>query len=176
MDPKTERKVVRKEKKSISGLLAKIERLEKKLDILNTMGKTVPVMILSIGAILGSVVFLSSVAQYPETTFNLPETGEEVTEDFIMLYPEHYSSLTLPDEVIGLSLNGFYTNNEVIKFFAQKTGEEKVEISIASKESESGEYKADWESATAGSYTIWAEIESLEGSVVQSESIVVEIK
>jgi hypothetical protein len=176
MDPKTSEKSKRKEKKSISGLLAKIERLEKKLDILNTMGKIVPVMILSIGAILGSVVFLSSVAQYPETTFNLPETGEEVTEDFIMLYPEHYSSLTLPDEVIGLSLDDFYTNEEVVRFYAQKSGEEKIEIGTAEQGNETGEYKTNWESATTGSYTVWSEIESLDGSIVRSESVVVEVK
>lgn len=169
---------LKQEGKSIGGLLAKINRLEKKLDLLNTLGKTMPVVIISAGSILGSLVYLSSVATFPENTSQLPQTGEEtqITEDFIILYPEYYSEITLPDEVIGLSINGFYTTGEKVTFYAQKSGEENIEIGSGEKDLEDGEYKTIWENAASGTYTLWAEIETLNGTKTCSTSISVNVK
>lgn len=165
-------------KASISGLLAKIEKLEKKLDLLNTLGKTMPVIILSSGAILGAIVYLSSVATIPDTTSTLPETGEEatLTEDFVILYPEYYTSVTLPDKVSGLSINGFYSDLTQVTFIAQKQGASAIEIGIGQKGSERGEYTTTWTSATEGRYFLWAEITHESGAEYKSDYIIIDIQ
>jgi len=158
-------------------LLAKIERLERKLDLLNTLSKTMPVIIISTGAILGSLIYLLSVATIPETSSQLPTTGEEltITNDFVILYPEYYSSISLPDEAIGLAINGFYADSTEVKFFAQKQGEDIIEIGKAQKGSDAGEYKATWESTDAGRYFLWAKISEEDGTEYKSTSIIVDI-
>lgn len=168
--------VKKKEKASIGGLLAKIDKIEKKLNLLSTMGKTMPVIVLSTGAILGSLIYLLSVATVPETS-QLPATGEEenITNNFVMLYPENYSATTLPDDVIGLSLEGFYDELTQVTFHAQKAGDEIIDIGVGEKGSETGEYKTTWQNAPRGKYYIWAKITHESGLEYKSASVVVDI-
>ena len=158
------------------NLLSKIERLDKKLDLFNILGRAMPAVILSSGSILGTIVFLLSVATVPEVT-SLPETGEEtsITEDFVILYPENYTYTTLPDDVVGLSTEGFYDDLTRVVFFAQKEDGKIVEIGEGQKGSENGEYRTVWSDTTAGKYYLWAKIIYESGVEYKSTSVIVQI-
>ncbi len=167
----------KQEKKSIGGLLEKIERIEKKLDLMNIMGKTMPVVIICAGSILGSLVYLSSVSYYPEGNIELPQTGEgTTTENFTILYPEYYSEITLPDDIYGLSTEGFLPNTEKVIFYAQKLSSDPFEIGIGEKTTETGQYMVSWQNSEPGTYYLWAEIESIDGSKKITSPITVYIK
>jgi hypothetical protein len=167
----------REEKNSIGGLLAKIDKIDRKLNLFSTLGKTMPAIVLSSGAILGALVYLISIATVPDTTTELPATGGEieVTNDFVILYPENYSSTSLPDEVKGLSLNGFYDDLTRVTFLAQKYGGDEIEIGEGTKGSEAGEYTTTWASADAGKYYVWAKITKESGLEYKSASVIVNI-
>lgn len=166
-----------KKEPSLGGLFAKIDRIERKLNLLTILGKTMPVIILSSGAILASLLYLMTNATIPLSTTELPQTGDEiaVTNDFIILYPENYSSTSLPDEVVGLSLKGFYDDLTKVGFFAQKSGEDIIEIGEGEKGSESGEYRTSWTGATTGRYYLWTKITRESGVEYKSASVIVDI-
>lgn len=175
----SKKKKRKKEEESVSGLLAKIERIEEKLNLLSVMGKSMPVIILTTIAILGSVTYLLTVSEVPQTDQlqgELPQTGSyEKTEDFVLLYPEQGAEITLPDKVKGLSLDGFYADNTVVTFFAQKKSGSTFTLGTAQKGYEPGEYKINWQAAPEGEYFLWATIQSGQ-QIVQSETIEISIK
>ncbi|MDD3648161.1 MAG: hypothetical protein PHS44_06730 [Candidatus Dojkabacteria bacterium] len=178
MPKKMEKEKSSKEKKSISGLLERIARIEKKLDILNSLSKTMPVVVIGTAVLLGSLLYLSSVAFIPDSTFTLPQTGEEttITKDFILIYPEQYSTITLPDEVVGLSLNGFYPKDTEVTFVVKNSLEETFEIGLGEKGTEEGEYKTYWSKYAAGKYDVWVEITQPDGTKEKTETVTVDAK
>lgn len=171
-------KMPQTKKKSIEGLLAKIEKIEKKLDLLNVLGRTMPVVIISVCALVGSLIYISSVATWPTVDFSLPQTGEDITitNEFFMIYPENYSSIALPDEIIGLSTKGFYTNGEIVVFLAQKSGGEILEIGEGYRGLEKGEYKTSWAKVPQGRYSVWAEVVNTDGTRTRSASVTIDIQ
>lgn len=147
--------------------------MEKKLDLFNVLDKSMPAVLLSSIAILGSIIYLSSVATIPDTTIELPKTGEEIpiTEDFVFIYPELYSTISPPDQVSGL-----YVGSETIiqvEIFTQKSGESPVSLGLAKTGTEKGEYIATWESAETGTYYLWAEVTYEDLSLASASPIVI---
>ena len=73
----------------LGGLIAKIEEIDKKLELFKTMNRTMPVMILVTLGILTATVYLSAVATVPttdsETVAELPETGESDDDNDFLL-------------------------------------------------------------------------------------------
>lgn len=165
-------------KESIGGLLATLERIDKKLNLFNTMNKTMPAMLLATAAILTAVVYVNRVAYIPDTQITLPQTGEDstVTQEFIILYPEYRSTITLPDTLVGLALNGFYTDNTAIEFFVQSEQGVTTSLGIASKGSVEGEYFVKWNGAESGSYTLWAELLKPGETSIQSPTVGFNVK
>lgn len=174
-DPKNQSK----QEKTAKGLLGKIEAIDKKLNLFSILGKSLPAFIISSGALLVSILYMSSVAYVNETPAELPQTGsaDEIlaTESFIILYPEESSEISLPSEIVGLSLDGFYTMNEEVSFIAREAGKTTRIVGIGEKGEGVGEYKANWENMSPGTYTIWAQIDSPDGTKLKSEEISVEV-
>ncbi|MBU0975552.1 MAG: hypothetical protein ABIE03_06705 [Patescibacteria group bacterium] len=165
-----------KKEKSIGGLLERIARIEKKLDIINSLSKTMPIVVISTGMLLGSLLYLSSVAFIPNSSFELPQTGDEktITEDFVLIYPEQYSTITLPDEVVGLSLESFYSKDTKVAFYVKNSSGETFEIGLGEKGTEDGEYKTYWSKYAAGRYEMWVEITHPDGTVEKTETTIVD--
>lgn len=162
-----------------SGLFATLERIDKKLDLLNVMSKTMPAFLVAVGGIVGTLGYLSLGAEnLSNAPVELPVTGEEVqiTNAFIILFPEYQSSITLPDTVSGLSIDGFYTKEDAVEFFIQKNDGIVKSLGIGSKGTEDGEYLAKWEEATPGQYFVWAEITGSDNITLSSAKIAVTIK
>jgi hypothetical protein len=163
---------------SIGKLIAKLEKIEQKLNVFTTLKKTMPVLLLSSAMMVGVLVYLSSVAQQVNVTSELPQTGSEeyVTKDFIVLYPETYSSISLPDDLIGLALKkGSYTDVKV-SFFAQRQSDQIIELGEGQKTNKSGEYKTRWISAPPGRYTLWAIVTKPDNIQVKTRSIIVDVQ
>lgn len=178
MAEKMKKQKVKKQNKSIGGLLERIARIEKKLDIINGMSKTMPVVVMGTAVLLGSLLYLNSVATIPEDEFSLPQTGSEetITEDFVIIYPEPYSSFSLPDEVIGLSTTGFYPKDTSVTFYVKNSSGEIFDIGSATKGDEEGEYRTTWPKYESGRYEMWVEIMDKNDSIQKTETIIVEVK
>ncbi len=177
MKNKKPKKINSKDKDSIQGLLAQIDRIEKKLNLLSTLGKAMPSLIISTIAILLSVTFLSFTANIQESINQeeLPQTGEEITTNFVILYPEDRSSISLPDQVIGLSLDGFLSEDRKVIFYAKSETGVISKIGQAERGIEQGKYQTYWDYTLPGKYLIWAEI-SKDGIIQKSQKIEVNIK
>lgn len=164
----------------MSGLFEQLERIDKKLDLFNILGKSMPAVLIATTAILGSVAYVSSVANIPTTPVELPQTGEEVedtavTESFIILRPEYRSTMSLPATVSGIHVDGFYPDDYTIEFFVQKEQGLVRSIGTGEKADEIGVYETIWEEATRGKYYVWAEISQTDGTVHSSAKIVVNV-
>jgi hypothetical protein len=166
------------QKESIGGLLATLERIDKKLNLFSTMNKTMPAVLLASVAVLTAVFYVRSVAYIPDTTNLLPETGEEAetTQDFVILYPEYRSSMALPDTVVGLAKSGFYSESTTVEFFIEDSNGHVTSIGIAEKGTVGGEYFVLWDAAAEGSYKLWAEITPQGETTVQSPTVSFEVK
>jgi len=153
-----------------------IEKIDKKLDLFNILGKTMPVIILTSGSILWSLFYMSLHATVPETT-ELPITGEEIqeTEESAIIYPENNSDITLPDKIIGKFTEDSTLSYSKIKYYYENSDGEVEEIGEATS-NENSQFEADWTSATSGSYNLWAEIEKEDSDKVKTASIIVNVK
>jgi hypothetical protein len=167
-----------KKQKFFPKLFKKIEKLDDKLSLGKTLGRTMPAVLLTATAITGSLMYLVSVAEIPESSWSLPLTGDETTisDNFVLLYPEHLSTIYLPDEISLLSINGFLPEGSTVTFYAQSSENLVLELGKAKLGSEDGEYTFTWSEATENTYLLWAEVTDVSGTTVQTSPITVTVK
>ncbi len=164
---------------SISSLLSRLEKIEKKLDLINTMGKSMPVFILSLIAVVGSIAYLSLNSFIPATdkVEELPQTGEGVrrTSDFTISYPKNEATITLPYTIIAKT-----TSNpqkiEKVKFWRQYNAKEKKLIEDAQYNPSTNEFTVTWSNTPSRKYKVWAEIKAQDGYTYFSFPITVYVK
>jgi hypothetical protein len=170
--PKTEKRPASR----INAFIKKIYRLEKRLDLLNIIGKVMPVIFIACGSLIWSFSYLSLHANIPESTIELPVTGEEIpeTENFVILYPENGSSISLPDIIIGKAVEGYLKGDEKITFYIQKDNEEPVALGIAEDKGD-GYYEVSWTEGDIGNYSIYAQIETTDGYIENSAVVIMNV-
>ena len=170
--PKTEKRPASR----INTFIKEIYRLEKRLDLLNIIGKVMPIIFIACGSLIWSFSYLNLHANIPESTIELPVTGEEIpeTENFVIIYPENGSSISLPDIIIGKAVEGYLEGDEKIIFYIQKDNEEPVSLAITENKGNSY-YEASWPESETGEYSIWARIEFSDGLIEKSTVVIIDI-
>ena len=85
---------MKKKSKNVS-FVDKVDKFEKKHNLLFLLHKTLPVMIVCSCILLGSVMFISFSSKNT-AVFELPYTGSETEKYFSWGKPEHYTMISLP--------------------------------------------------------------------------------
>jgi len=161
-----------KKPQTVESLIDKLARIDKKLDLFFTLSKSMPAIFIASFGILFTTVYLSSVAKKSTNDFTLPETGEEIeyTENFKILLPEAGSKITLPYEILVVSMEGTLQNHK-IEIFRKTENNEAIKIGEPYVGTARGEYRLFWNENTSGTKTIFVKAIDLEtGKETQSPS------
>ena len=161
-------------KKRDISLLERLKRIEKKLDVFNTMSKTMPVLLVFSIAMVTFVGFTGMTTQSIES--NLPETGVQTTEKLKIVYPEENVATSTPVDIIVLSADGFYSQDIILTCFSQSESGITEEIGEMQRGETAGEYRIRWENVISGAYSLWVEVEDSYGNIEKSENVIINVK
>lgn len=144
--------------KSIASLLAKIEEIEKKLDLISVIGKAMPIIIISTVFVIASFSYLWTHADRSLNTNILPITGDKVSK-IDLLISGNLKNLQTPTTATIIDTN-LLTNDRdvVISGFLQDQSGSITEIKDIIPTKHDGEFNLKIPKLQNGDYILWVEI------------------
>ena len=167
-------------KKTHESLFEKIDRVNDKLQIMITLSRSMPMFILSIGAILFAITYLRlSVINLDQEVSELPQTGEvtetQTTSSFQITSPSHKGSIYLPYVVSAESEEAFAQNIKTVTFYGQNNGNNKFVLSETVTTIDNTSFETSWEKCEPGNYYLWAQIDTTSDETFYSSPILVTV-